>query len=112
MSAASPGTIAQVMQNSYYPTQEAYLYALADAMRYEYQAIVAAGFLLQLDCPGRRPGERYRRHRLWLWHLRWSIECWAESRVGQAPVIDGGGQAGLTRTLVICLFVIPITDLK
>lgn len=41
----------QVMQNNYYPTQETYLYALADAMRYEYQAIVAAGFLLQLDCP-------------------------------------------------------------
>ncbi|MBA2287042.1 MAG: cobalamin-independent methionine synthase II family protein [Ktedonobacteraceae bacterium] len=51
MPAASPGTIAQVMQNNYYPTQEAYLYALADAMRYEYQAIVEAGFLLQLDCP-------------------------------------------------------------
>ncbi len=49
--AASPGTIAQVMQNNYYPTQEAYLYALADAMRYEYQAIAAAGLLLQLDCP-------------------------------------------------------------
>jgi len=51
MPAASPGTIAQVMQNKYYPTQEAYLYALADAMRYEYQAIVTAGLLLQLDCP-------------------------------------------------------------
>jgi len=51
MPAASPGTIAQVMQNKYYPTQEAYLYALADAMRYEYQAIAAAGLLLQLDCP-------------------------------------------------------------
>ena len=51
MPAASPGTIAQVMQNNYYPTQEAYLYALADAMRYEYQAIVAAGFIIQLDCP-------------------------------------------------------------
>ena len=49
--AASPGTIAQVMQNHYYPTQEAYLYALADAMRYEYQAIAAAGLLVQLDCP-------------------------------------------------------------
>ena len=49
--AASPGTIAQAMQNQYYPTQEAYLYALAEAMRYEYQAIVEAGFLLQLDCP-------------------------------------------------------------
>jgi 5-methyltetrahydropteroyltriglutamate--homocysteine methyltransferase len=51
MPAASPGAIAQVMQNNYYPTQEAYLYALADAMRYEYQAIVTAGFSLQLDCP-------------------------------------------------------------
>lgn len=51
MPAASPGTIAQVMQNRYYPTQEEYLYALADAMRYEYQAITAAGLLLQLDCP-------------------------------------------------------------
>jgi 5-methyltetrahydropteroyltriglutamate--homocysteine methyltransferase len=51
MPAASPGTIAQVMQNNYYPNQEAYLYALADSMRYEYQAIVSAGFLLQLDCP-------------------------------------------------------------
>ena len=51
MPAASPGTIAQVMQNNYYPNQEVYLYALADAMRYEYQAIVAAGFLLQMDCP-------------------------------------------------------------
>jgi len=51
MPAASPGAIAQVMQNRYYPTQEAYLYALADAMRYEYQTIVAAGFTLQLDCP-------------------------------------------------------------
>jgi 5-methyltetrahydropteroyltriglutamate--homocysteine methyltransferase len=49
--AASPGTIAQAMQNQYYPSQEVYLYALADAMRYEYQAIVEAGLLLQLDCP-------------------------------------------------------------
>jgi 5-methyltetrahydropteroyltriglutamate--homocysteine methyltransferase len=49
--AASPGAIAQVVENTYYPTEEAYLYALADAMRYEYQAIAAAGFLLQLDCP-------------------------------------------------------------
>lgn len=51
MPAASPGAIAQVMQNTYYPHQDTYLYALADAMRYEYQAIIAAGFLLQLDCP-------------------------------------------------------------
>ncbi len=49
--AASPGAIAQIVQNTYYPTEEAYLYALADAMRYEYRAIVEAGFDLQVDCP-------------------------------------------------------------
>ena len=72
MPAASPGAIAQVMQNNYYPTQEAYLYALADAMRYEYQTIVAAGLSLQLDCPdlamqrhvrfAEAPIEEFRRH--------------------------------------------------
>ncbi len=51
MTAASPGTIGQVFANRYYPTREAFLWAVADAMRHEYEAIVAAGFLLQLDCP-------------------------------------------------------------
>ena len=39
------------MRNRYYPSDEAYLYAIADAMHEEYQAIVAAGFLLQIDDP-------------------------------------------------------------
>src|SRR5207302_733273 len=51
MTAASPGVIAQFLRNTYYPTLEDYLYALADAMRPEYRAIVDAGFALQLDCP-------------------------------------------------------------
>jgi len=51
MTAVSPGTIAQFLHNAYYPTPEAYLYALAEAMRPEYRAIVDAGFLLQVDCP-------------------------------------------------------------
>jgi 5-methyltetrahydropteroyltriglutamate--homocysteine methyltransferase len=51
MTAASPGVIANFLPNEYYPTEEAYLYALAEAMRHEYQAIVQAGFLLQIDCP-------------------------------------------------------------
>ncbi len=51
MTAASPGVIANFLPNAYYPTEEAYLYALAEVMREEYQAIVQAGFLLQLDCP-------------------------------------------------------------
>lgn len=51
MNAASPGVISLFLQNDYYPTREAYLAALADAMKTEYETIVAAGLDLQLDCP-------------------------------------------------------------
>ena len=51
MTAASPGVISLFLANQYYPTHEAYLYALANAMKEEYDAIYQAGFLLQLDCP-------------------------------------------------------------
>ncbi|MGN6674036.1 MAG: cobalamin-independent methionine synthase II family protein [Thermomicrobiales bacterium] len=49
--AASLGIVADLMANRYYPTDEAYLYALADAMKEEYQTIAAAGLLLQIDAP-------------------------------------------------------------
>jgi 5-methyltetrahydropteroyltriglutamate--homocysteine methyltransferase len=51
LNAASPGVVATFLPNTYYPTHEAYIEAVADAMRDEYEAIVAAGFLLQVDCP-------------------------------------------------------------
>jgi 5-methyltetrahydropteroyltriglutamate--homocysteine methyltransferase len=51
MNSASPGVIALFQPNEYYPSQDAYLEALAEAMRPEYEAIVAAGFYLQLDSP-------------------------------------------------------------
>jgi len=51
MTAASPGVIANFLPNVYYRTEEDYLYALAEAMKQEYQAIVQAGLLLQVDCP-------------------------------------------------------------
>src|SRR5665213_1136730 len=51
MSAASPGLIAMFFGNTYYPSREEFLGAIADAMRSEYQAIVNAGITLQLDCP-------------------------------------------------------------
>lgn len=51
MNAASPGVISLFLQNSFYPTREAYLAALADAMKAEYETIVASGLDLQLDCP-------------------------------------------------------------
>jgi 5-methyltetrahydropteroyltriglutamate--homocysteine methyltransferase len=51
MNAASPGVISLFLQNDFYPTREVYLAALADAMKEEYETIVAAGLDLQLDCP-------------------------------------------------------------
>ena len=51
MNAASPGVISLFLQNTHYKTREAYLAALADAMKAEYETIVAAGLDLQLDCP-------------------------------------------------------------
>ena len=50
-SAASPGVISLFFRNEYYKTHEEYLYAIAEAMRFEYEAIANAGATLQLDCP-------------------------------------------------------------
>ena len=58
MNAASPGVIAVFQPNEYYPSRGAYLVALADAMRSEYEAIVAAG----LSAADRLPGPGDGRH--------------------------------------------------
>ena len=51
MPAASPGIVADVMANRHYPTDEAYLFALADVLKEEYRAITDAGLVLQIDAP-------------------------------------------------------------
>ena len=51
VSAASPGVVALFFRNDFYPGEEAYLYAIAEAMRHEYAALLEAGFVLQIDCP-------------------------------------------------------------
>jgi 5-methyltetrahydropteroyltriglutamate--homocysteine methyltransferase len=51
MTAPSPGIIAAALQNAHYDTEDAYLHALGQALRVEYEAIVNAGFLLQIDAP-------------------------------------------------------------
>ncbi len=51
MTAASPGLVPVFQTNRYYPSHEAYVEAIAAAMQPEYEAIVAAGLVLQLDCP-------------------------------------------------------------
>ena len=51
MTAASPGLVPVFQTNRHYPSHESYVEAIAAAMQQEYEAIVAAGFVLQLDCP-------------------------------------------------------------
>ena len=51
LTAPSPGMVSAIVLNEHYPSEEAYLAALAEALRVEYETIVASGFLLQLDCP-------------------------------------------------------------
>ena len=51
LTAASPGVVWFTMENEYYPSREAYVFAVADAMKEEYRAIYQAGFVLQVDCP-------------------------------------------------------------
>ena len=51
MNAASPGVLALFQPNDHYPSQDAYLEALGNAMQAEYEAIAGAGFLLQIDAP-------------------------------------------------------------
>ena len=51
MNAASPGVLTKFVPNAYYQDEDAYVAALADALQPEYEAIVHAGFILQIDCP-------------------------------------------------------------
>ena len=51
MNAASPGVIAFFQPNRYYPNEDAYMEALCEAMKPEYEAIHASGLVIQLDCP-------------------------------------------------------------
>jgi len=51
MTAASPGVVSMFLGNTHYKTEEEFLWAVAEAMKPEYRAIIDAGFVLQLDCP-------------------------------------------------------------
>ena len=51
LTAPSPGIVVAAIKNEYYDTEDAYLEAVGQALRIEYEAIIAQGFLLQLDCP-------------------------------------------------------------
>ena len=51
MSAASPGVVSLFFRNEHYPSFERYIFAIADAMRHEYETVANAGIVLQIDCP-------------------------------------------------------------
>jgi 5-methyltetrahydropteroyltriglutamate--homocysteine methyltransferase len=51
LSSASPGVTSFFFRNDYYPSHEDYVFAIADAQRHEYEAIVDSGMMLQIDCP-------------------------------------------------------------
>src|SRR5258706_9493813 len=51
MSAASPGVVSLFFKNEHYPSHEAYLFAIAEAMRHEYETVAKGGFVLQIHCP-------------------------------------------------------------
>jgi len=51
MTAASPGVVSLFFKNEHYPSHEAYLFAIAEAMRHEYETVAKGGFVLQIDCP-------------------------------------------------------------
>ena len=51
MTAASPGVVSLFFRNEYYANEETYLYAIAEAMRQEYETVAGAGITLQIDCP-------------------------------------------------------------
>ncbi|HEY7365939.1 MAG TPA: cobalamin-independent methionine synthase II family protein [Methylomirabilota bacterium] len=51
LSAASPGVVSLFFRNDHYPSHEAYLFAIAEAMKHEYETVARAGFVLQVDCP-------------------------------------------------------------
>jgi 5-methyltetrahydropteroyltriglutamate--homocysteine methyltransferase len=91
MTAVVPGSFGRE-QNRYYRTQEEFLFAIADAMRVEYRAIVDAGFVLQIDDPGMAENwdamdpsvtiEQYRDYaRLCVAALNHALEGIAEDRV-------------------------------
>jgi 5-methyltetrahydropteroyltriglutamate--homocysteine methyltransferase len=78
LSAASPGVISIFLHNEYYKTHEAYVAALAQAMKPEYEAIYRAGFVLQVDCPDLAMGRHIQFPNLSLADFRRRIELHVE----------------------------------
>jgi len=70
LTAASPGVVSLFFPNGHYPSEEVYLYAIAEAMRHEYEIIAGAGLILQIDCPDLAMGR----------HIQYAKLCLGEFR--------------------------------
>ena len=70
LTADSPGVISLFFHNSHYPNEEAYLYAIAEAVRHEYEIIAGAGLILQIDCPDLAMGRHIQYAKLSLGEFR------------------------------------------
>ena len=80
MTASSPGILDLRIANQHYPTEEAYVYALAEMMKVEYRAIADAGFVLQVDAPEMAMGRNWARFRDGsLEDFRWVMGLWVEA---------------------------------
>src|SRR5947208_9128237 len=79
LSAASPGVISLFFHNGYYPSEEAYLDAIAEAMRQEYETIAAAGLILQIDCPDLAMGRHIQYAQLSLAEFRKKVQLHVEA---------------------------------
>ena len=96
MSAASPGLVSLFFRNDHYPSQEAYLFAIAEAMRQEYETVAGAGFVLQIDCPDLAMGR----------HIQYAALSLAEFRKRAGRSVwdrsHGAIASPCTRTSPIC----------
>src|SRR6185437_3765906 len=79
LSAASPGVTTLFFRNDFYSSHEEYLFAVAEAQRHEYEAICAAGIMLQLDCPDLAMGRHTQFAHLGLREFRAQMELHIEA---------------------------------
>ena len=78
LSAASPGVVSLFFHNGHYPSEEAYLYAIAEAMRQEYETVAEAGLILQIDCPDLAMGRHIQYAQLSLAEFRKKVQLHVE----------------------------------
>jgi 5-methyltetrahydropteroyltriglutamate--homocysteine methyltransferase len=79
LSAASPGVTTLFFRNDFYPSHEEYLFAVAEALRHEYEAIHAAGVMLQVDCPDLAMGRHTQYAHLGIKDFRAQLELHVEA---------------------------------